>query len=52
MFLDNVITYDEYYVDLLRKLVISSLHILEEEVDALTISYNNKTKEINLEVLK
>lgn len=52
MFLDNVITYDEYYTDLLRKLVISSLHILEEEVDALTISYNNKTKEINLEVLK
>ena len=52
MFLNNVITYDEYYVDLLRKLVISSLHILEEEVDALTISYNNKTKEINLEVLK
>lgn len=52
MLLDNVITYDEYYVDLLRKLVISSLHILEEEVDALTISYNNKTKEINLEVLK
>lgn len=52
MFLDNVITYDEYYVDLLRKLVISSLHILEEEVDALTISYSNKTKEINLEVFK
>lgn len=52
MLLDNVITYDEYYTDLLRKLVISSLHIFEEEVDALTISYNNKTKEINLEVLK
>ena len=52
MFLNNVITYDEYYVDLLRKLVISSLHILEEEIDALTINYNNKTKEINLEVLK
>lgn len=52
MLLDNVITYDEYYTDLLRKLVISSLHIFEEKVDALTISYNNKTKEINLEVLK
>lgn len=52
MFLDNVITYDEYYTDLLRKLVISSLHIPEEEVDALTISYSNKIKEITLEVLK
>lgn len=52
MFLDNVITYDEYYTDLLRKLVISSLHISEEEVDALTISYSNKIKEITLEVLK
>ena len=52
MFLSNVITYDEYYVDLLRKLVISSLHTLDEEVDALTINYNNKIKEINLEVLK